>query len=471
MLFNSLQFLIFFSSFFIIYYKVVSDRYRWILLLLASCYFYMVFVPKFIIVLFLLILIDYTLGLAIGGTSGGKRKLFLITSIFSNLGILFFFKYFNFFNESVAEIARFVNWNYSPILIDIALPLGLSFHIFQSLSYVIEVYKGKQKPEKNLGIYALYVMFFPQLVAGPIERPQHMLHQFHKPQLFNDLNVGRGLELMAWGFFKKLVIADKIAPLVDHVYGTLGEVSGIVVVIAALLFTYQIYCDFSGYSDIAIGSALVLGYDLTRNFDRPFASRSIAEFWRRWHISLSSWLRDYLYYPLAFAHHRRGKIWLNFSLFVTFVLIGLWHGANWTYVVFGGLNGFYMMFSLWTAEVRKKMLRSKLWQILCVFVLVSASFVFFRAENMTHALEIFSRMISVDHFSFADFGIGMRSFFVVIGGIIFLEIIQYIQAKRNSLFIFEQQGRIRRWLWYYTLIFAILFLGSLGSKTFIYFQF
>lgn len=471
MLFNSLQFLIFFAALFVTYYKLVPDRYRWILLLFASCYFYMAFVPKFIIVLFFLIIIDYTLGLAIHSASGSKRKVFLIGSIISNLGILFFFKYFNFFNESVAEIAHLIHWNYSPLLIQIALPLGLSFHIFQSLSYVIEVYKGRQKPERNLGIYALYVMFFPQLVAGPIERPQHMLHQFHEPHSFNALNIRRGLELMAWGFFKKLVIADKIAPIVNYVYGNVGEVGGVAVVIAALLFTYQIYCDFSGYSDIAVGSALVFGYDLTRNFDRPFASRSIAEFWRRWHISLSSWLRDYLYYPISFSRKNISKIWLHFSLFITFVLIGLWHGANWTFVIFGALHGFYMIFSLWTAGARKKMLQSKVWQTLCVFVLVSASFVFFRAENITHAFEIFSRMGNMSLFKLSDLGVGMRSLIVVFGAILFLEFVQYIQAKKNTIFILEKYSRAKRWLWYYALVFSVLLLGSLGSQTFIYFQF
>jgi len=290
MLFNSLHFLIFFAVLFFLYYKVIPDKYRWLLLLLASCYFYMVYIPKFILILLFLITVDYFLGQQIANSTGRKRKFFLILSIIANLGTLFFFKYFNFFNENVASIANLIHWNYSPMILQIALPLGLSFHVFQSLSYVIEVYKGKQTPEKRFGIYALYVMFFPQLVAGPIERPQHLLHQFHEPHSFNITNIRRGLELMLWGFFKKLVIADRAAQIINHVYGDIAGYNGFTVLIAVLLFSYQLYCDFSGYSDIAVGSALVFGYDLTNNFNRPYSSRTMGEFWRRWHISLSNWL-------------------------------------------------------------------------------------------------------------------------------------------------------------------------------------
>ncbi|MBI3442685.1 MAG: MBOAT family protein [Candidatus Sungbacteria bacterium] len=491
MLFNSLQFLIFFAAVFLAYYAVVPDRYRWILLLAGSCYFYMAFVPAFILVLFFLITVDYFLGLSIARSRGVRRKMFLVGSVIANLGTLFFFKYFNFFNENIAVLARAIHWNYSPALLHILLPLGLSFHVFQSLSYVIEAYRGKQKPERHFGVYALYVMFFPQLVAGPIERPQHMLHQFHEPHVFDAVRVRQGLELMLWGFFKKLVIADRIALLVNHVYGNLGASSDLAIFLAAILFSYQIYCDFSGYSDIAVGSALVFGYDVTNNFNRPYASRSIAEFWRRWHISLSSWLRDYLYYPLAFAGKKVTKTRLYAGLFITFILIGLWHGANWTYVVFGSLHGGYLVLALWTADARKRTAAFigfsaypallKTWQTLAVFALVCVSFVFFRAATVAQALYVLAKTKSAFlHLPtaltrwqslFASGNFGFRSAGAIVIGICFLECVQYAQAKLNTVFIFEKKSRAVRWSWYYALIFGTLFLGYFGAQPFIYFKF
>jgi len=255
MLFNSTQFLIFFATLFIVYYSITPDRHRPKLLLLASCYFYMAYIPKFILILFFIIVADFFLAQWIAKSAGRKRKLFLLASIAVNIGTLFFFKYFNFFSENAAALAELLHWNYSVTLVQAALPLGLSFHVFQSLSYVIEVYRGKQEPEHNIGIYALYVMFFSQLVAGPIERPGHMLPQFHKSHPFDPLKVRHGFELMVWGFFKKLVIADKIALLVDYAHANVKRTSGTTLIVTAILFSYQLYADFSGYSDIALGSA------------------------------------------------------------------------------------------------------------------------------------------------------------------------------------------------------------------------
>src|SRR3989338_1605290 len=352
MLFNSFSFLVFFPVVLITYY-VLPYRVRPFFLLLASCFFYMAFVPKYILILFFLITVDYFLGKAIEGAKGRKRRVYLVVSILSNIGVLFFFKYFNFFNENVAQLAHFLDWNYSPMLLSIALPLGLSFHVFQSLSYVIEVYRGKVPAERNYFTYALYVMFFPQLVAGPIERPGHLLPQFKAPHHFDRVNVVRGLERMGWGFFKKLVIANNIAPMVTHLYNQ-PSLEGPQVLLLATLFAYQLYADFSGYSDIAIGAARTLGYNLTENFNRPFASRSITEFWRRWHISLSNWIRDYLYYPLVLGGTPHSALRLYASLFFTFVAIGLWHGAAWTYVLFGVLHGTYLVIGSGTLSWRKR---------------------------------------------------------------------------------------------------------------------
>lgn len=498
MLFNSLAFLIFFPTVVFLYYAL-PNRWRIFLLLAASCIFYMAFVPKYIFILFFLITVDYFLAQIINQHADKKRKVFLIFSILANIGTLFVFKYFNFFNTNIATLASFFHWNYAPALLKIALPLGLSFHVFQSLSYVIEVYRGKYQPEKNYLTYALYVMFFPQLVAGPIERPQHLLPQFKLPHDFNRQNVRRGLERMLWGFFKKLVIADNIALIVNYVYANLEyfknneSVVGLALILAAALFTYQLYCDFSGYSDIALGSALVLGYDLTENFNRPFAAHSIAEFWRRWHISLSNWLRDYLYYPLALGWGKVSKAKLYLSLFITFVLIGLWHGANWTFVVFGAIYGLYQIIGSLTEKARAKLAQliglTKLskfhgfLKIVTTFCLVSLANVFFRADDLYQAWQIIThfgdglvhvvdyKYLRYQLFTDKIFGVAKGVMAGVLLAIVIMEVIQYYQAKKNDLYIFENSNRLFRYGWYYFLLLSILFFGYLQASTFIYFQF
>lgn len=288
----------------------------------------MAFIPKYILILFLTILIDYFAALGIVRSTGGTKRLLLILSIVSTCLVLFVFKYFNFFVDATGSMARFFNLDYPLNTLAIILPIGLSFHTFQSLSYVIEVYLGNQKAEPHFGIYALYVMFFPQLVAGPIERPQNLLHQFHEEKRPDPQMIADGLKLMAWGFFKKLVIADKVCILVDSVYKTPHEFGSPMLVLATIFFSIQIYCDFSGYSDISRGAARVLGYDLMVNFRQPYFAASIAEFWRRWHISLSTWFKDYLYIPLG--GNRVNPVRRNANMLVVFSISGLWHGANWT---------------------------------------------------------------------------------------------------------------------------------------------
>src|SRR4030066_714116 len=292
MLFNSFSFLIFFPTVTVLYF-LIPHRYRWFFLLTASCIFYMAFIPIYILVLALTIVIDYTAGLLIEKAEGEKRRWFLIMSIVSTCGVLFIFKYFNFFNANLSQLARFLHWNYSIESLSLILPIGLSFHTFQSLSYVIEVYRGNFKAERHFGIYALYVMFYPQLVAGPIERPGNLLHQFYEKHTYDDQRAMDGLKLMLWGFFKKVVIADKLALIVDQVYQDPPQFTGIPLIAAALFFGIQVYCDFSGYSDIAIGSAQAMGFRLMDNFNRPFHSTSMTEFWRRWHVSLMTWFRDF----------------------------------------------------------------------------------------------------------------------------------------------------------------------------------
>lgn len=487
MLFNSLSFALFFPVVFIGHY-LVPHRFRNILLLLASCYFYMMFVPKYILILLALITVDFFLAKEIDKREGNARKVLLGISITANLGTLIFFRYFNFLNENIASLAHIIHWNYSPLLLSIALPLGLSFHVFQSLSYVIEVYKKKFVSEKDYLTYALYVMFFPQLVAGPIERPQHLLPQLHATHAFDASQARKGLERMLWGFFKKLVIADQLAKIINPLYAHLPQ-QGSLLIIIAILFSYQLYCDFSGYSDIAIGSAMMLGFTLTENFNRPYAARSIADFWRRWHISLSSWLKDYLYYPLALSWGKVSKVRLYISLFVTFVLIGLWHGANWTFAIFGAMQGVYLIVESITEKMRRKVHTTlhlekiqavhHFMQTLVVFALVSISFIFFRSETVDKAWWFITHM-----FSSFDFGsttsqivpaltlhTGNIVLCVVLVSICGMEIFQYFQEKKKTFYIFDTMPTSVRYGWYYSLTGLILLFGYFGAQSFIYFQF
>ncbi len=290
MLFNSAAFLIFFPVVTTAYF-LLPHRFRWLLLLAASCYFYMAFIPKYILILAVTITVDYFAGLGLEKYEGRTKRWVLLASILTNIGMLAFFKYFNFANENLAQLAKFIGWNYPLHSLAIILPIGLSFHTFQSLSYTIEVYRGRQQAERHFGYLALYVMYYPQLVAGPIERPQNILHQLHTEQHFEYRRVTDGLKWMAWGMFKKVVIADRMVLFVNPVYNDPAQHTGPALVFATLAFAVQIYCDFSGYSDIALGSAQVMGVRLMKNFDHPYFARSISEFWRRWHISLSTWFR------------------------------------------------------------------------------------------------------------------------------------------------------------------------------------
>lgn len=487
MLFNSISFGVFFPVVFLLYY-FLTPKLRSLFLLAASCFFYMCFVPEYILILFALITADFFFAKKMYPKEGKERALFLVLSILFNVGILIFFRYFNFLNENIASLADFLNWNYTPLLLEIALPLGLSFHVFQSLSYVIEVYKKKVTPEKSYLTYALYVMFFPQLVAGPIERPGHLLPQLSVTHSFDGKKVRQGLEQMLWGFFKKIVIADQIAQIINPLYADLPSESPLLWIIA-FLFLYQLYCDFSGYSDIAIGSARMLGYDLAINFNRPFAARTLQDFWNRWHISLSSWLRDYLYYPLALGWGKRTKVKLYFSLVLTFVIIGLWHGANWTFAVFGLLHGLYLLFEVITEGARRN-IRNILhvekypffhhaFQTILIFCFASITFVFFRSETVAKAWWFVTHMFTAPDVRFIlnDLvptlvsSVGMVVFLGLLLAIVCMEVVQYLQSRKGTFYIFDEQKKTIRYAWYYGLSVYILFFGYFGGESFIYFQF
>ena len=397
MLFNSLDFLLFFPIVTILYF-LLPHKYRWIHLLLASCIFYMAFVPVYILILFFTIVIDYIAGIVIENAEKKKRKFFLTVSIVANAGVLAVFKYYNFFIGNVNDLLHSLHVSTANIpFLSILLPIGLSFHTFQAMSYTIEVYRGKQKAEKHFGIYALYVMFYPQLVAGPIERPQNMLHQFREKHNFDSQNLLEGLRLMLWGFFKKLVIADRLALYVNSVYNSPGNYHYMNLIIATIFFAIQIYCDFSGYSDIAIGAAKTMGFNLMTNFNKPYFSKNIQEFWKTWHISLSTWFRDYVYISLGGNRVPVKRIYFNVA--IVFVVSGFWHGANWTYIVWGALHAFYILFYMFLKNTFRINIKENrllnLAYIAFTFLIVAFAWIFFRANSVSDAFLIVSHIFTL----------------------------------------------------------------------------
>jgi alginate O-acetyltransferase complex protein AlgI len=483
MLFNSSAFLIFFPVVTAMFFALPA-RFRWFLLLAASCFFYMYFIPVYILVLVVTIVVDYIAGLLIEKEQGYKRRIFLILSITTNIGILAFFKYYNFFASNIND-----EWSTALPILHIILPIGLSFHTFQAMSYTIEVYRGNQKAERHFGIYALYVMFYPQLVAGPIERPQNLLHQFKERKYFTYDNAVAGCRLIMWGMIKKVVIADRLAQFTDPVFDQPASYTGMTVAIAAIFFAFQIFCDFSGYSDIALGTARVMGFTLMRNFNRPYHAQSISEFWKRWHISLSSWFRDYLYIPLG--GNRVAVPRAYFNLFFVFVVSGFWHGANWTFIIWGCLHGFYSLFENISRRNRLILISNSRFKmnatfkkglnILLVFILVTFAWIFFRANNLHDSFVLVSKLGSIPHEIWQlvrwrhndlfHFPVPVWKLFLCLGLIVFLESIHYFQAKTNLIKVLYEKPPYVRWAPYFGGVWLLLILGVYDTKQFIYFQF
>ena len=476
MLFNSIDFVIFFIVVTTVYFSL-AHKYRWLLLLVSSCYFYMSFVPIYILILGFTIIIDYFAGIFLETSAGKKRKLFLIGSLIANIGVLAVFKYYNFLNDNISVLLHGAGYKNPIPYLSILLPIGLSFHTFQAMSYTIEVYRGNQRAERHFGIYALYVMFYPQLVAGPIERPQNLLHQFYDKHEFDYDRVVDGLKQMLWGLFKKIVIADKLAIYVNVVYGRYETHSGLTLLMATIFFSFQMYCDFSGYSDIAIGAARVMGFKLMTNFNRPIFAKSTGEFWKRWHISLSTWFKDYLYFPLGGNRVPISRLYIN--LFIVFVISGLWHGANWTFIVWGAINGFYLIFGLVTKKYRDKFntmigldkypaLHTFI-QVITVFILVCLVRVFFRAKSIQEAVFILKKIFSFSGPVWFD---GTSMVVMSFTAIIILLIVELkMEYYKGNFSLFNNENRIIRKLSYAVLIIMILLFGVFDGGQFIYFQF
>ncbi len=476
MLFNSFEFILFFPIVTFLFF-VFPYKYRWMLLLTSSCIFYAFFKWEYIFILLFTIIIDYYAGIWIHKTQGVKRKWALATSLVANIGVLALFKYYYFIIDNFNAVSYKINQTHYDPLWHFILPIGLSFHTFQAMSYTIEVYRGNQKVEPNFGIYALYVMFYPQLVAGPIERPQNVLHQFYEKFDFDYDRVKSGLRLMLWGMFKKVVIADNLSVFVDQVYGDLGKYQGMPLLIATLFYSVQIFCDFSGYSDIALGSARVMGFKLMKNFDRPYSAKSISEFWKRWHISLSTWFRDYLYIPLG--GNRVNTFRKYFNLFLVFMVSGLWHGASWNFVIWGALHGFYQIMGQLTKNFQTKFfglfgnkLSAALQNIMTIALVVFA-WIFFRATKFSDAKYVIKNMFVSSSHSFKEIIalIGTQNLVVVLFGILILEFVHWMQSKRDMGLWVENRPKWQRWSIYYFFLFFIITYGYFGEVQFIYFQF
>ncbi len=462
MVFNSLQFLVFFGIVTSAYF-LVAHRFRWALLLIASCYFYMAFMPIYLGILGFTIVVDYFAGIYLERFEGATKKWFLALSLFANVGVLAIFKYYGFLTDNLTGVGHLFGMEFNFPALKILLPIGLSFHTFQAMSYTIEVYRGHQKAERNFGIYSLYVMFYPQLVAGPIERPQNLIHQFYEKHVWDSDRVKLGLLQMAQGLFKKVVIADRLALFVDAVYGNLGAQSGGARILAAVFYSFQIYCDFSGYSDIAIGSAKVMGFNLMENFHAPYRAKSIPEFWRRWHISLSTWFKDYVYFSLGGNRVSVPRWYLN--IMVVFVISGIWHGASWNFVIWGALHGVFQLIGLsinrfFPALAADLQIGLMAWIYrIWTFSLVSLAWVFFRLPHFADIRQFFSGLGQI----FGQGDLGLKP--VEIG---------FSVALIVGLFIYDARVRLhaKYFVWLMPMLIAcIYFFGVFSLKQFIYFQF
>ncbi len=487
MLFNSLTFLIFLLCILSLYY-ILPHKYRWYLLLIGSCIFYMAWRVEFIFLILFSSFFNYYIGLLIEKYEN-KSKMILTFGLVINFLILFIFKYSIFINHSFMWLYNYLNIPYPIKDFDIILPMGISFYTFQATSYTIDIYRKRYKAEKNVLKVSLYIMFFPQLVAGPIERADRLLNQLFLNHKFNIYNISTGIKIMLIGYFKKIVIADRVAILVNTVYNSPYDYNGISFIIATIFFAVQLYCDFSGYSDIAIGCAKLFGIDLMENFKSPYFSKSIKEFWTRWHISLSTWFKDYLYIPLG--GNRKGILRTYFNLMITFLVSGIWHGANWTFVLWGGLNGFYQIIGDIKNKALKKIgfnIKNKyinnffnIFRTLITFSLICFSLIFFRANTVKDAFYIvnnlFSDITNIGNIQYmynisTELGLNIFEILMVTLCIILLFFIELLEYKQRIYVTLNKCPFIIRFVFYYIITIIIISMGVFSNAgQFIYFQF
>ena len=476
MLFNSFEFLVFFPIVCLVYFALGKNKYRNPFLLIASYYFYMNWNPVYALLILTSTVLTYFCGLLVAANFNRikRKKLFLTLSLVINFSILFVFKYYNFINESIWDIMSILGLRWNVPNIDLLLPVGISFYTFQAVGYTIDVYRGTIKAEREFGTYALFVSFFPQLVAGPIERAKNLLPQFHREHSFKYENLVPGFKLMLWGFFMKLCVADRLGEYVDAVYNNVDAHNGSSLLIATILFTFQIYCDFGGYSNIAIGVAKILDYDLMVNFRRPYFSESVKDFWRRWHISLSSWFSDYVYIPLGGSRVRYVRH--LFNLLVTFLVSGIWHGANWTFVMWGALHGCFLIIH----NVFKRITSaypplqylchtysSRIIRVMSCFVCIALGWVFFRANNVSDVFTIFSKIFTDHQMPFiAPMALGYGSLSLLI-----LFVKDFADEYFPQITCLNSSNKIISILATACLTIYIILFGAIDNSQFIYFQF
>lgn len=480
MLFNSIEFAIYLPIVFILYWFVADKNLRLqnLLLLVASYVFYGWWDYRFLSLIFISSFCDYLVGVGLSKTNlPEQRRTLLFTSIFVNIGFLGFFKYYNFFALSFAEAFTFLGYHSEPSQLNIILPVGISFYTFQTLSYSIDVYKKKLEPTKDIIAFFTFVSFFPQLVAGPIERATNLLSQFNQKRCFEYDKAVDGMRQILWGFFKKIVIADNCGQYVNEIFTNFSGLSGSTLLLGAIMFSFQIYGDFSGYSDIAIGTSRLFGFNIMRNFTYPYFSKDIAEFWQKWHISLSTWFRDYVYIPLGGS---RGTLWMKVrNLFIIFIVSGLWHGANWTFMAWGFIHAcYYLIFML--SKLKKKndhmikdhhMMLSfkKIFQISFTFFITTIAWIFFRAKTIQEACSYLNRMFSKSLFKIPEICPKKIIFLIIL-----FVLIEWFQKNKPHPLTFNSEIFLKpaRWLVYFTLLLSIFLLGNFSSNyEFIYFQF
>ena len=481
MLFNSNAFYVFLPIVFAIYW-LTPPKHRWGVLLVSSYYFYMSANAKYILLILLTTAVSYGTALVIEKTEEQKKKkLCMGLALLVCLGLLFFFKYFNFLSSSVTAILARASISMSPVTLKLVLPVGISFYTFQTLGYVIDVYKGKTKACRHFGKYAAFVSFFPLLLAGPIERAEQLMPQIEKEHSFDCDKAIRGTKLIAWGYFKKIAIADVLSSSVDIVYNQVTNFTGLALGVATFFYAFQVYCDFSGYSDIARGVACLFDIDLVNNFKSPYFAASVKEFWARWHISLSTWFRDYVYIPLGGSRAGKWKTYRN--LLVTFLVSGLWHGASWTFVIWGGLHGAAQIFErIWNQYFPPGKGGKNRFRVLLTFAFVTLAWLFFRANTMSDAIYILTHLfdgithplsyVKECYVAFKKAGlIQSNELKLVLFWVVLLMAHDYIALREDVCQWFDRFGKPVRYTFYFALIFVVLYSRQLGEYSFVYFQF
>jgi alginate O-acetyltransferase complex protein AlgI len=483
MIFTSIVFALFFLTVAIFNY-LLPVKYRWLWLLATSIFFYMYSIPAYILVAGFIILITYFAGIKIEKFVETKRAMpYYILAIIANIGMLVFFKYTNFFTGIAFDSINFTRqiffqingtWNNS-LLINVVAPLGISYITFQAIGYLIEIKRGNHPAEKNLGHFSTFLLFFPKIIAGPVERAHNFLPQINQIKKFDYNNISLGLKLIVWGLFKKLVIADRLSIYVNAVLGNAGHHSGATLFIAVIFYVFQMYADFSGYTDMARGFAKIVGFDLIQNFNRPLLSKSVTEFWRKWHISLSTWFADYFYNPIAIAKRDWGSWSIVYAFFITFTVLGFWHGANWTFIIFGALQGLILTIEFFTRKFRKNIRKkvpvflNNISGIIFTVCYFAFSLIFFRANNVTEALSIVKRIFT------AKGSVYFENPSIILFSILGIAFLSFVELKKeyfNNLFTFSdnKNGLVRN-CYYCLLVMIILIAGVFDGGEFIYFQF